>query len=374
MSSAAYEAASSDEGRHGQGGKNSAAALHNHPGYSNHEASTEDSTKKKKRFSLLRRLSSKKPPADPAKGKKRGRKNRRFDPESSAPGIWPSGSKTKAGRRRSSLQSDMSGHTWLTNGSSSRSLAADGGGCSAPALEGRHKQQDGTVAPQSHADEAFQDSLGNLSAALPGLDLEHDSRSRLALHFGTGGSDVADASSSSSDDDDEMFLTAHGREDEWAQPPASSSRYGEGTSEEEEEDITASFLSCIAETQGVGISPAPVSSQQRPGVEGGLSGSIDGEPAGSQDRPDEQAQPEPDHDVTVEADEVAASTTTKTTAKHRRRKSVEFKDVVSYATVANKRTLSDDELFVLFYSVSSFLRSCMYVRIFINMLYRVPSV
>ena len=108
------------------------------------------------------------------------------------------------------------------------------------------------------------------------------------------------------------------------------------------EDITASFLSCIAETPegGHGISP-PSTSPRRQQSPDDADATIDGKPTAHEQ--------EQEADTTAEVAEGPPTTATTTT---QRRKSVEFKDVVSYATVANKKFLSDDELFVLFYSVS----------------------
>lgn len=308
LSSAAYEAASSDEGSH------YSKSLASHKAYSRNSHSCEVGTsscnaaisagnnnsrgsnksdqktkKKEKRFSrLLRRLLS----------KSKSKKNLEFDPESSAPAVWPS---RKAGRRRSSVRSDESGHTWLTNGGESSSLAVQGSHPNKSGADGDRNQHNG--------EQLFQDSLGNLSVALPGLHLNHDSRSRLSGsdHASDGSQEVG---TSSENDDDEMFQTAHGEINDMADQQDDMSP---------NEDITSSFLSCIAETPegGRGISPPSI-------------------PTAQQDTAQEH-----EH----EADDTASTTT-------QRRKSVEFKDVVSYATVANKKFLSDDELFVLFYSVS----------------------
>ena len=315
LSSAAYSyeaAASGDEGRH-----SNSQSSHKYPECSATNGNTCNSkSNKKKRFSLLRRLSSKKSNKDRENKKAKKIKNHRFNPESSTPAIWPS----KANRRRSSLESDMSGHTWLssgTNGSSSRSLAA--GDCPTRSSKERnnrkaavgphsqmsdrraHEQEEGAAAADNANDdnELFQDSLGDLSAALPGLDLQHDSRSRLPLRISAGSDCANDGShradtSSEEDGDDEMFRTAHGEDEGMAERQYASDDDVDGMSSDE--DVTASFLSCIAE-----VAEGP-------------------------------------------------HTTNTTTG---RRKSVEFKDVASYATVTNKRFLSDDELFVLFYSVST---------------------
>ena len=365
LSSAAYEAsASGDERRTSKSGP-----LHNN-NYPEDKSSTRSKCRtnnssksqgKKKRFSLLRRLSSKKSNKD-GESKTKKSKNRHFNPESSAPAIWP-GSTSKAGRRRSSLQSDMSGHTWLssgTNGDSCRSLVGQGdhlnkGGGRDASDRHAHEQEEGTAAAVAdNADEPFQDSLGDLTAALPGLDLNHDSRSRLALRFAAG-SDYAndgsheDGTSTSDNDDDEMFRTARGEENDM-----------ERATDDDDVDITDSFLTCIAETPecGNGISPPSTSPQQQQQQQqqqqhhpdDAADTTTDGKPTA---RPIHQAPKEQEQEADTTSTEVAEGplpTGTSTTTQ--RRKSVEFKDVVSYATVANKKFLSDDELFVLFYSVS----------------------
>lgn len=129
LSSAAYSyeaAASVDERRHSkQPSHNCPEASTSKTANGNTARGSKSKKKEKKRFSLLRRLSTKKP-NNGRESKTKKSKSRRFNPESSAPATWPG---NKAGRRRSSLQSDMSGHTWLssgTNGDSSRSLVGQG--------------------------------------------------------------------------------------------------------------------------------------------------------------------------------------------------------------------------------------------------------
>ena len=349
LSSAAYEAsASGDERRTSKSGP-----LHNN-NYPEDKSSTSKcrtnssskSEGKKKRFSLLRRLSSKKSNKD-RESKTKKSKNRRFNPESSAPAIWPG---NKAGRRRSSLQSDMSGHTWLssgTNGDSCRSLVGQGdhlnkGGGRGVSDRLAHEQEEGAAAAADNDDEPFQDSLGDLSAALPGLDLNHDSRSRLPLGFAAKDGSHEDGTSTSDNDDDEMFRTARGEEKDLPDQEPANDDDVDGMSSNE--DITASFLSCIAQTPegGHGISPPSTSQKQQQHPD-----EADATTAG---KPTTHEQ-EQEADTTAEVAEGPPPTGTSTTTQ--RRKSVEFKDVVSYATVANKKFLSDDELFVLFYSVSS---------------------
>ena len=365
LSSAAYSyeaAASVDERRHSkQPSHNCPEASTSKTANDNTSRGSKSKKKEKKRFSLLRRLSSKKP-NNGRESKTKKSKSRRFNPESSAPATWPG---NKAGRRRSSLQSDMSGHTWLssgTNGDSSRSLAGQGdhlnrGGANRGTdqhnqiTSGRHAQklEEGAAAADND-EEPFQDSLGDLSAALPGLALNHDSRSRLAGSDCANDGSHGDGTSISDNDDDEMFRTAHGEENGMVH---ASDDDVDGMSSNE--DITASFLSCIAETLegGHGISSPSTSPQQQHHhhPDDAADTTTDGKPTA---RPIHQAPKEQEQEADTTCTEVAEGPPTNATSTTtQRRKSVEFKDVVSYATVANKKFLSDDELFVLFYSVSS---------------------
>jgi len=330
MSTAAYEAATfADEGGAAVAcGLCLPAHAENEKG-NNHASSIQSSkqsktttSKKERRFSLLRRLSSSKLTKSGTNQQKSQHKSsfglRRLRPESSAPARWPA-------RRRSSLQSDMSGLTWLTSctgNSSSRGL--DGGGGDA----GMHNEDQNTgtaEAAEEVAGEPFQNPLpgDDLSEVLlRGLGVRRDdSRRQLLLNSTPGSQHADDGSHDSSSDDMGMYRTAHGGNDE------------DG---DNDIDIHGSFLSCIAEP----FVPLPQDPAQ--------TRHSDAFPSDSEQQVEQRPpSPPPVHHP-------------------RRRKSVEFQDVVSYATVADKRALTNDELNVLFYSVSGHFDS----RVLIYLIHR----
>ena len=317
MSTAAYEAATfADEGGAAVAyGSCLPAHAENEKG-NNHASSIQSSrqsktttSKKEKRFSLLRRLSSSKLTKSGTNQHKSQHKSsfglRRLRPESSAPARWPT-------RRRSSLQSDMSGQTWLTSGTgNSNSRALGGGGGQAD----MHKEVQNTGkadAEEEVAGEPFQDFLtgDHLSEVLlRSLGVRRDdSRRQLLLNRVPGSQHANDGSHDSSSDEGGMYRTAHG---------------GNNEDSDNDIDIHGSFLSCIAEPSS---EIAPLPQDPAPIRHSGASSSWNEQQA-------EQIPPSPPP-----------------VHRPKWRKSVDFQDVVSYATVADK--LSEDELNVLFYSVS----------------------
>ena len=327
MSTAAYEAASfADEGGAAVAyGSCLPAHAENEKG-NNDESSIQSSkqsktttSKKEKRFSLLRRLSSSKLTKSGTNQHKGQHKSsfgqRRLRPESSAPARWPA-------RRRSSIQSDMSGQTWLTSGTENRSSRALGGGGGQADMHKKSQNTGKAEAEEEVAREPFQNSLlgDDLSEVLMrGLGVRRDdSRRQLLLNSTPGSQHANDGSHDTSSDDMDMYRTAHGG--------------NEDCDNDIDIDINGSFLSCIAEPSSE-IAPAPQ----------------DQASASESEQQVEQRPPSPP-------------------AVHhpRRRKSVEFQDVVSYATVADKRALSNDELNALFYSVSGHFGS----RVLIYLIHR----